>query len=92
MKKRFLSLILCVTMLFSTEVAGFVALAIDSIPEPPVKPEVWVTLDGELVDDFSVSVHLGLHPLNLGGNVSVLLFENGEPFTVCLPHSSVLWG
>ena len=54
MKKRFLSLILCVTMLFSTEVAGFVALAIDSIPEPPVKPEVWVTLDGELVDDFSI--------------------------------------
>lgn len=54
MKKRFLSLILCVTMLFSTEVASFVAMAIDSIPEPPVKPEVWVTLDGELVDDFSI--------------------------------------
>lgn len=54
MKKRFLSLILCIAMLFSTEVAGFVALAIDSLPDIPVKPDVWVTLDGELVDDFSI--------------------------------------
>lgn len=54
MKKRFLSLILCIAMLFSTEVAGFVALAIDSLPDIPVKPDVWVTLDGEVVDDFSI--------------------------------------
>lgn len=54
MKKRFLSLILCIAMLFSTEVAGFVVLAIDSLPDIPVKPDVWVTLDGELVDDFSI--------------------------------------
>lgn len=54
MKKRFLSLILCIAMLFSTEVAGFVALAIDSLPDIPVKPDVWVTLDGEIVDDISI--------------------------------------
>ena len=54
MKKRFLSLILCIAMLFSTDVAGFVALAIDSLPDIPVKPDVWVTLDGEIVDDFSI--------------------------------------
>ena len=54
MKKRFLSLILCIAMLFSTEVAGFVALAIDSLPDIPVKPDVWVTLDGEIVDDFGI--------------------------------------
>lgn len=54
MKKRFLSLILCIAMLFSTEVAGFVALAIDSLPDIPVKPDVWVTLDGEVVDDISI--------------------------------------
>ena len=54
MKKRFLSLILCIAMLFSTEVAGFVVLAIDSLPDIPVKPDVWVTLDGEVVDDFSI--------------------------------------
>lgn len=55
--KRILSIILCICMLCSSEVISFIVNAIDLIPVPAAKPVIEVTLDGNVINEFSIGVY-----------------------------------